>query len=106
MLRREDDGTLVTHGDLGGHATGLCNDMAVDAQGRAYVGNFGFDLMAGQQIATASLHRVDPDGTVTEVADDLWFPNGIVITDDGTVIVAETFGDRVTAFDLPTPASW
>ncbi len=100
VLRREDDGTMVTHGDLAGHATGLCNDMSVDAQGRAYVGNFGFDLMAGQPIAPTSLHRVDPDGTVTEVADDLWFPNGSVITDDGTFIVAETFGDRVTAFDL------
>ena len=56
--------------------------------------------MSGSPIAPTSLHRVDPDGTVTEVADDLWFPNGSVITDDGTFIVAETFGDRVTAFDL------
>ena len=100
VLRREDDGTLVTHGELNGHAAGLCNDMSVDDKGRAYVGNFGFELMKGDPIATASLHRIDPDGTVTEVADDLWCPNGSVITDDGTFIVAETFGDRVTAFDL------
>jgi sugar lactone lactonase YvrE len=100
VLRRELDGTLVTHGDLSGHATGLCNDMSVDDQGRAYVGNFGFDLMAGAPIAPASLHRVDLDGTVTAVADDLWFPNGSVITDDGTFIVAETFGNRLSAFDL------
>lgn len=100
VLRREHDGTLVTHGDLSEHAAGLCNDMSVDDQGRAYVGNFGFDLMGGAPIATSSLHRIDPDGTVTEVADDLWFPNGSVITDDDTFIVAETFGDRVTAFEL------
>jgi sugar lactone lactonase YvrE len=100
VLRREPDGTLVTHADLSGYATGLVNDMVVDAQGRAYVGNFGFDLMGGAPLETASLHRVDPDGTVTEVAKDLWFPNGSVITADGVLIVNETFGNRCTAFDL------
>jgi sugar lactone lactonase YvrE len=100
VLRREPDGTLVTHADLSSHATGHANDMSVDAHGRAYVGNFGFDLMAGAPIEPASLHRADPDGTVTEVADDLWFPNGSVITSDGVLLVVETFGDRVSAFDL------
>ena len=100
MLRRENDGTLVTHADLSGHVAGPPNDMCVDAQGRAYVGDFGFDLMAGDPIEPTSLHRVDPDGTVTEVADDLWFPNGSVITPDGVLLVVETFGDRVSAFDL------
>jgi sugar lactone lactonase YvrE len=100
VLRREPDGTLVTHADLSGCATGLVNDMVVDAQGRAYVGNFGFDLMSGAPLETASLHRVDPDGAVTEVAKDLWFPNGSVITADGVLIVDETFGNRCTAFDL------
>jgi sugar lactone lactonase YvrE len=100
VLRREPDGTLVTHADLSSHATGHTNDMVVDAGGRAYVGNFGFDLMAGAPIEAASLHRADPDGTVTEVADDLWFPNGSVITPDGVLLVVETFGDRVSAFDL------
>jgi sugar lactone lactonase YvrE len=71
--------SLVTHADLSAHATGHANDMVVDGQGRAYVGNFGFDLMSGSPLETASLHRVDPDGTATEVADDLWFPNGAVI---------------------------
>jgi SMP-30/Gluconolactonase/LRE-like region len=74
--------------------------MAVDTQGRAYVGNFGFDLMGGAPLEPAALHRVDPDGAVTEVAADLWFPNGSVITPDGVLIVNETFGNRVTAFDL------
>jgi len=100
VLRREPDGTLVTHGDLSGHATGHANDMVVDDQGRAYVGNFGFDLMSGDPLDTASLHRVDPDGTVTEVASGLWFPNGSVITRDQVLIVNETFGNRCTAFDL------
>jgi sugar lactone lactonase YvrE len=100
VLRREDDGTLVTHADLSSHATGIANDMCVDSRGRAYVGNFGFDLMSGAAIEPASLHRADPDGTVTEVADDLWFPNGSVITADGVLLVVETFGNRVSAFDL------
>lgn len=100
VLRREADGSLVVHADLASYATGHSNDMAVDARGRAYVGNFGFDLMGGAPIETASLHRVDPDGTVTEVADDLWFPNGAVITPDGTLLVVETFGNRVSAFDV------
>jgi sugar lactone lactonase YvrE len=100
LLRREADGTLETHADLSSWATGHANDMAVDAAGRAYVGNFGFDLMSGAPLETASLHRVDPDGTVTEVAADLWFPNGTVITPDNVLIVNETFGNRSTAFDL------
>jgi sugar lactone lactonase YvrE len=103
VLRREPDGTLAVHADLAGHATGHLNDMVVDAFGRAYVGNFGFDMAAGDDFAPASLHRVDPDGTVTEVAAGLWFPNGSVITPDGVLLVNETFGNRITAFDL-TPS--
>ena len=90
----------VTHADLGAHVGGHPNDMVVDAQGRAYVGNFGFDLMGGAPVETATLLRVDPDGSVTAVAQDLWFPNGSVITDDGVLIVDETFGNRVSAFDI------
>jgi sugar lactone lactonase YvrE len=100
VLRREADGTLVTHGDLGGRATGIANDMVVDPEGRAYVGNFGFDLMTGAPLKTASLHRVDPDGSVTEVADGLFFPNGAVITSGRVLIVNETFGNRCSAFDV------
>jgi len=100
LLRREADGTLVTHADLGRHAAGHLNDMAVDARGRAYVGNFGFDLMGGAPLEPTALHRVDPGGDVTEVATDLWFPNGSVITEDDVLLVNETFGNRVTAFDV------
>lgn len=100
LLRREPDGTLVTHADLSRHAAGHLNDMAIDAHGRVYVGNFGYDLMAGAPLEPAALHRVDPDGTVTEVATGLWFANGSVITKAGTLLVGETFGNRVSAFDL------
>ena len=67
--------------------------------GRAFVGEFGFDLMSGADLKPAWL-RVDPDGTVTKVAGDMWFPNGSVITEDGTLLVDETFGNRVSAFDI------
>jgi sugar lactone lactonase YvrE len=100
VLRREPDGTLVTHADLSGHVAGHPNDMVVDRDGRAFVGNFGFDLMNGAPVAPANLVRVDPDGAVTSVADDMWFANGSVITDDGVLLVDETFGNRITAFDL------
>lgn len=105
LLRREADGTLVTHAELGAHVGGHPNDMVVDAQGRAFVGNFGFDLMGGAPIAPTGLVRVDPDGTVTPVAEDLWFPNGSVLTDGGVLLVDETFGNRVTAFDVAEDGS-
>ncbi len=100
LLRREPDGSLVVHADLSGHAGGFCNEVVVDKQGRAYVGDFGFDLDSGAPIELASIHRVDPDGSITEVATDIWFPNGCVLTDDGVLIVNETFGNRISAFDL------
>ena len=59
LLRREPDGSLVVHADLSGIAGGPVNDMVVDAQGRAYVGNFGFDLMGGAPLETARLALVD-----------------------------------------------
>lgn len=105
LLRREPDGSLSTHADLSEHAAGHLNDMVVDARGRAYVGNFGFDLMGGAPLDAASLLRVDPDGAVTTAAEDLWFPNGSAITADGELLVDETFGNRVTAFDIADDGS-
>ena len=100
-LMRFMHGKLETVADLSGLATGPCNDMVVDAKGRAYIGNFGFDRHKGEPERTACLVRVDPDGQVTKAADDLMFPNGTVITPDGqTRIVAETFAHRLTAFDI------
>lgn len=100
LLRREPDGSLVTHAELGPFVGGHPNDMVVDGQGRAFVGNFGFDLMSGAPVEPATLLRVDPDGTVTPVAEDMWFANGSVLTDVGTLLVNETFGNRISAFDI------
>jgi sugar lactone lactonase YvrE len=101
LLRRDADGTLAVHADLSGVAGGHVNDIAVDAQGRAYVGNFGFDLMGGAPVQTAPLARVDPDGRVTVVAQEMHFANGAMITPDGkTLIVNETLGNRISAFDI------
>ncbi|MDE2562301.1 MAG: SMP-30/gluconolactonase/LRE family protein [Sphingomonadales bacterium] len=113
VWRKWPDGRLALHADLSAVSTHLCNDMVVDGDGRAYVGNFGFDLDA--EIAargaesviadhpTTTLVRVDPDGTVSVAADGLSFPNGAVITPDGTtLIIGETLGGRLTAFDIGT----
>jgi len=96
LLRLEDDG-LHELADLTALTGGPCNDMVVDARGRAWVGEFGFDYGAPPQ--TASLVRVDPDGHAERVAEGLHFPNGCVMTPDGTLVVAESLGRRLTAFD-------
>ncbi len=101
LLRFRDGGEPEVHADLTDLAPWHLNDMVVDSQGRAFVGNFGFDLMAGGAIRSAAIVRVDADGTATVAAEDLLFPNGTVITPDArTLIVAETLGGRLTAFDL------
>ena len=101
VMRREPDGSIVEHADLSDVAGGPCNDMVVGPKGNAYVGNFGFDYMAGGAPAPATLAIVWDDGAVTVAADGLEFPNGSVITDDGsTLIVGETMAARYTAFTI------
>lgn len=91
---------LSEQADLSAHARFWCNDMVVDDQGGAYIGNFGFDHRAGEPVTPTNLVRVDPDGTCRIAADNLLFPNGIILTPDGgTLIVAETYGGKLTAFD-------
>jgi sugar lactone lactonase YvrE len=106
QLLRLDHDRLVIHADLGGVATWHCNDMVVDDTGRAYVGNFGFDLHAAEAsgdwsaMCAASMAIVEPDGSVAVAATDLRFPNGTVISPDGrTLVVAESMGRCLTAFD-------
>jgi len=106
LLRRRADGTVEQVAAFGELCGGFANDMVVDAKGRAYIGNAGFDLMAGAPPANANLVRVDPDGRVTLAASDLAFPNGCVITEDGaTLIVGETMGRRYTAFSIAADGS-
>jgi sugar lactone lactonase YvrE len=106
LLRRDAAGEVTVHADLSELAQWPLNDMVVDTQGRAWVGNFGFDLMNGGFPATTSLIRVDPDGSATAVADGLMFPNGSVITPEGdTLIVGETGAGRYTAFTIAEDGS-
>jgi len=100
-LLRHDNGKTSLYADLQAHATGSVNDFTIDAQGRVYVGNFGYDFDAGEEQKATALHRVDPDGTISEVAKDVYFPNGAVIINGGaTLIFAETWMCRLKAFDL------
>ncbi len=100
VLLRDDAGRLTEHADLSGVVSGVLNDMVVDDRGRAWVGNFGFDLMGGAPLRYTTLTRVDPDGGVAVAAEDLGFPNGMVILPGGVLVVAETFAGRLTAFDI------
>ena len=96
-----DNGATTVHADLAQFAGGPCNDMVVDAQGRAYVGNFGYNKNEGEAPRATRLVRVDPDGAATQVGDDVMFPNGMVISPDGKhLIVGETFAQRLSVFDI------
>jgi len=100
-LLRTEDGRLTEHADLSHLAPFHCNDMVVDARGNAFVGNFGFDLHRSEKARNTCLIHVAADGRARVAAEDLSFPNGMVVTPDGrTLIVAESFGRRLTAFDL------
>jgi sugar lactone lactonase YvrE len=106
LLRRSSSGEVSVHAEVGHFCGGPLNDLVVDANGRAYVGNFGFDLMAREEPRPTGLIRVDPDGSTALVAEDLLFPNGTVITDDGrTLIVGETYGRRYVAFTIEADGS-
>jgi sugar lactone lactonase YvrE len=101
VLRMEEDGSLVTHRDLADLSEYGWNEIVVDAQGKAYVNSVGFDLMGGEQPKPGFIAVVSPDGDARQVADGLQFPNGMVITPDGgTLIVAESYEGKLTAFDL------
>jgi sugar lactone lactonase YvrE len=100
LLRREPDGTLVTHAELGGISTKPWNDIVVDVEGNAYVNNIAFDFPGGEP-QPGFVARVALDGTARVVAEGLSFPNGMAITeDDGTLIVAESHANRLTAFAI------
>jgi sugar lactone lactonase YvrE len=105
LLRLDPDG-LKTHADLDTLASFYCNDMVVDGKGRAYVGNFGYDLLSGAPQKPAELILVNPDGSARVAADGFDFPNGTVISPDGkTLVVGESMGHRLTAFNIQSDGS-
>jgi sugar lactone lactonase YvrE len=101
LLRREPEGSLAVHADLTGLSDGPWNEMVVDGRGNVYVNGGGFDLMAGEEFAPGIVALVTPDGPARQVADGIAFPNGMLVTaDNSTLIVAESYAGRLTAFDI------
>jgi len=105
LLLRLDSGGLHTHADLNALGSVQPNDMVVDEDGRAYIGDAAFDISAGPP-KPGSVIIVTPDGDARLAAEGLNYPNGLVITPDGkTLIVAETMGRCLTAFDIAPDGS-
>ena len=95
LLRQEPDGSLVTHADLSG-VNEVFNEIVVDGRGNTYVNGASSDLSAPGIVAL-----VTPDGSARQVADGIAFGNGMAVTpDNSTLIVAESHGNRLTAFDI------
>ncbi|HEV2460577.1 MAG TPA: SMP-30/gluconolactonase/LRE family protein [Ktedonobacterales bacterium] len=106
LLRREPDGSLVTHADLTSLSRRPWNDLVVDGRANAYVDNIGFEFPGGQFAPAGIIALVTPDGTMRQVADGLAFPNGMAVTpDNATLIVAESYGARLLAFDIAADGS-
>ena len=105
LLRREPDGLLVTHADLSGLSRYPWNEIVVDGRGNSYLNCIGFEFPAGA-FAPGIIALVTLDGSVQQVADDLAFPNGMAVTPDGsTLIAAESYGSKLTAFDITADGS-
>jgi sugar lactone lactonase YvrE len=107
LLRMESAGSLVTHADL----TGVSkkghpwNEIVIDGRGNAYINNQGFDFPGGE-FAPGTIALLKPDGTTRQVADGIAFPNGMAVTpDNSTLIVAESYGNKLTAFDIEASGS-
>ena len=100
LLRMQGDGSLITHADLSALARGW-NEIVVDGRGNTYVNGGGFDLMAGEKFKPGIIALLTPGGAVRQVADGIAFPNGMAVTaDNSTLIIAESYGKRLTAFDI------
>ena len=105
LLRQEPDGSLATYADLTSISRHPWNDIVVDGRGNTYVNTVGFDFPGGQ-FAPGFVALVTPNGTVQQVADELAFPNGMAVTpDNSTLIVAESYGERLTAFNIAEDGS-
>ena len=105
LLAREPDGSFVTYADLSTLSPHPWNEIVVDGRGNAYVNTIGFDFPGGE-FAPGLIALVTPDGAVRRVADGVAFPNGMVVTpDNATLILAESYGNRLTAFDIAADGS-
>ena len=107
LLRREPDGSMVRHADLSGVAEHGWNEIVVDGRGNIYLNSIRFGFLAGEPPTSGIIALVTPDGAARQVAGDLAFPNGMVITpDNATLIVSESFAGRLTAFDIAADGNW
>jgi sugar lactone lactonase YvrE len=105
LLRREHDGSLVTHANLIDLSDKPWNEIVVDGRGNIYLNSIGFDYPDGE-VAPGIIALVTPDGAVRQVADGVAFPNGMAITpDNSTLIVAESYANQLTAFDIAADGS-
>ncbi|TME29064.1 MAG: SMP-30/gluconolactonase/LRE family protein [Chloroflexi bacterium] len=105
LLRQEPDRSLATHADLSGLAKGW-NEIVVDGRGNTYVNGGDYKFGPGEPFVPGVVALVTPDGSVRQVADDIHFPNGMVVTPDNkTLIVTESFKARLTAFDIAADGS-
>jgi 2-polyprenyl-6-methoxyphenol hydroxylase-like FAD-dependent oxidoreductase/sugar lactone lactonase YvrE len=106
LMMIDPAGEVHEYADLSAYARGAANELLVDNNGRCYVGHHGFDFFGGAELEPSSLIMIDENQQVRVVAEDLIFPNGSVITEDGqTLIVAESFANRLTAFDIECDGS-
>ncbi len=105
LQRREDDGSLTSYADVTSLSDKPWNEIVVDGRGNAYLNNIGFDFPEGE-FAPGIVALVTPDGAVRQVAEDVAFPNGMVVTpDNSTLILAESYGNALTAFDIAEDGS-
>jgi sugar lactone lactonase YvrE len=97
LRREEPDGSMVTHAEQGG------NEIVVDRRGNIYINGADFDFAGGEAPKPGYIKLITPDGQLRQVADDIQFPNGMVITPDNrTLVISESFTGRLTAFDIGT----
>ncbi|MDQ2787059.1 MAG: SMP-30/gluconolactonase/LRE family protein [Chloroflexota bacterium] len=106
LLRMEPDGSMVRHADLSGVAEHGWNEIVVDGRGNIYLNSIAFNFLAGAKPTSGIIALVPPDGRARQVAGDLAFPNGMVVTpDNATLIISESFAGRLTAFDIAADGS-
>ena len=106
VLRREPDGSMATHADLSGLSARGWNEIVVDGRGNAYINGGGFSPPGADGSPSGIIALVTSDGSARQVAAGINFPNGMTVTpDNSTLIIAESHGKKLTAFDISTDGS-